>query len=57
MIVLVSTTAAQQSREKKLQQLKNRGDINIIEVEPDLLRLEYPNGKVLIKNIADYKYL
>ena len=57
MIVLVSTTSAQQSREKKLQQLKNRSDLNVIEVEPDLLRLEYPNGKVLIKNIADYKYL
>ena len=55
MIVLVSTTPAQQNREEKLQQLKNRDDIKVTEVEPDLLRLEYPNGKTFYKNIADYQ--
>ncbi len=54
-IIVVSTSVAQQSREEKLQQLKNRGDINVIEIKPYLLKLEYPDGKVLIKNIADYK--
>lgn len=44
-----------QSKEQKLQQLKNREDIKVIEVEPNLLKLEYPNGKVLFKNIADYQ--
>jgi len=47
---------AQQSKEEKLQQLKNREDIKVTEIEEDVLKLEYPNGKVLIKNIADYKY-
>jgi len=43
-------------REEKLQQLKNREDIKVTEVEPNLLKLAYPNGKVLYKNIADYQY-
>ena len=47
---------AQQTREEKLEQLKNREDIKVTEVEPNLLKLEYPNGKVLYKNIADYKH-
>ena len=42
-------------REEKLEQLKNRDDIKVTEVEKDVLRLEYPNGKVLFKNIGDYK--
>ena len=44
-----------QSRDEKLQQLKNRRDIKVTEVEPNLLKLEYPNGKILYKNIADYQ--
>ena len=46
---------SQQTREEMLRQLKSRIDIKVTEVEPDLLRLEYPNGKVLYKNIADYQ--
>jgi hypothetical protein len=43
------------NRNEKLQQLKSRADIKVTEVEKDLLRLQYPDGKVIIKNLADYK--
>lgn len=43
------------NKEEKLQQLKSRNDIKVTEIEKDILRLEYPNGKVLYKNIADYQ--
>src|SRR3989304_8232270 len=43
------------SREEKLQQLKNREDVKVTEIEESLLKIEYPNGKVLMKNIADYQ--
>src|SRR5690606_4396206 len=42
---------AQQSREEKLEHLKKR---TVTEVEKDILKLKYPNGKVLYKNIGDY---
>lgn len=48
---------AQQNREAKLQQLINRKDIKVTEVEKDILKLEYPNGKVIYENIGEYKYL
>lgn len=47
---------AQQTRVEKLQQLKKRSDIKVTEIEPNILKLEYPNGKVLYKNIGDYQY-
>jgi hypothetical protein len=53
--IAFSASLAQQSREVKLEQLKNRTDVKVTEVEKDILKLEYPNGKVLYKNIADYK--
>ena len=46
---------AQQSREAKLEQLKSRNDIKVTEVEKDLLKFEYPNGKILYKNIGNYQ--
>lgn len=46
---------AQQSREEKLQKLKNRTDIKVTEIEKDILRIEYPHGKVIYKNISDYR--
>ncbi|HMU44614.1 MAG TPA: T9SS type A sorting domain-containing protein [Ignavibacteriaceae bacterium] len=58
LIVISSFSFAQSApggREEKLQQLKTREDIKVTEVEPNLLKLEYPNGKVLYKNIGDYK--
>jgi hypothetical protein len=55
LLVIISITNAQISKEEKVEQLKNISDIKVTEVEPNLLRLEYPNGKVLIKNISDYK--
>ncbi|WP_337871678.1 T9SS type A sorting domain-containing protein, partial [Ignavibacterium sp.] len=51
----VSMSFAQFTREEKLQQLKSRQDIKVTEVEKDLLKLEYPNGKVMYKNISDYR--
>lgn len=50
-----SFSFAQSSREEKLQQLKIRNDIKVTEVSKDLLKLEYPNGKVIYENIGDYK--
>src|SRR3972149_4577116 len=44
-----------QSREEKVQQLLRREDVKVTELEKDLLKIEYPNGKVLYKNIADYQ--
>ncbi|MFA4923081.1 MAG: VCBS repeat-containing protein, partial [Ignavibacteriaceae bacterium] len=57
LIVVSCFSFAQQSRQEKLQQLKNRKDVKVTEVEPNLLRLEYRNAKVLYKNIGDYKPL
>jgi hypothetical protein len=54
LFVVSGTVLAQSSIEEKLQQLKSREDIKVTEVEKDLLKLEYPNGKVLYKNIGDY---
>ncbi len=45
-----------ETREEKLEQLKTRTDIKVTEIQKNILKLEYPNGKVLYKNIGDYKY-
>lgn len=55
MIVLISTSLAQQSREEKLEQLKSRNDIKITEIENDIIKIEFPNGKVIYKNVSDYR--
>lgn len=54
-LVNISITNAQISKEEKVEQLKSRSNIKVTEIEMDILRLEYPDGKVLIKNIADYQ--
>ena len=55
LIFISCITLAQQTRAEKLQQLKNREDIKVTEVQKDVLKLEYPNGKVVYKNIGDYQ--
>jgi len=59
LILLSSFSFAQQStadgREEKLQHLKSRSYIKVTKVESNLLKLEYPDGKVLYKNISDYR--
>lgn len=61
MIVLIlvilfgSFSLAQKTREEKLEQLKSRTNIKVTEIEEDILKIEYPHGKVLYKNIADYR--
>lgn len=59
LFVLGSTFYAQESttvgKEEKLKQLKNRSNLRISEVEEDILKLEYPSGKVLYKNVGDYQ--
>ena len=55
LLVVSCSLFAQQSRQEKLQQLKTRDDIEVTEVEKDLLKLEYRNGKTLYKNIGEYK--
>ncbi len=54
LLFISSFPFAQQNREEKVNQLKTRTDIKVTEIEKDLLKLEYPNGKVLLKNIGDY---
>jgi len=54
LLFISSFLFAQQNREEKVNQLKTRTDIKVTEIEKDLLKLEYPNGKVLLKNIGDY---
>ncbi|NWG28355.1 MAG: T9SS type A sorting domain-containing protein [Ignavibacteriaceae bacterium] len=56
LLIVGSFSFEQQSKEEKLQQLKSREDVKVTELEKDLLKIEYPNGKVLLKNIADYQY-
>ena len=55
LLLVVSCFLSAQSREQKLEQLKSRTDIKVTEIQKDILKLEYPIGKVLYKNIADYK--
>ena len=43
-----------QSREEKLQQLKSRTDIKVTEVEKDIIKIEYPDGKVTYENVGEY---
>lgn len=47
---------AQQTREEKLQLLKDRDGVKVTEVEKNIIKIEYPNGKVITKNIADYQH-
>lgn len=55
MLVVSGFLLAQYSREEKLEQLKSRTNIKVTEVEKDILRIEYPHGKVIYKNISDYR--
>ncbi len=55
LLFAVSISFAQYTREEKLQQIKTRTDIKVTEVEKDILKIEYPNGKVLYENISDYR--
>ncbi len=53
LLFVVSSFVLAQSKEEKLQQLKTRSDIKVTEIEPNILKLEYPGGKVRYKNITD----
>ena len=55
LFVVSCFTQPQLSKEQKLHLLKSRKDIKVFEIEKDLLRIEYPNGKILLKNIANYR--
>lgn len=52
-VLAQSTTSG---KDEKLQQLKSGSNIKVTEIEKDILKLEYPNGKLLYKNIADYQH-
>ena len=60
LFVASNFVVAQSTKEEKLELLKNRNDIKVTESkvdgEKDILKLEYPDGKVIHKNIADYQY-
>lgn len=56
--VLSGLLLAQQSRDELIQKLKSRTDIKVTESaaggEKDILKIEYPHGKIMYKNIGDY---
>lgn len=54
LLVAFSMSFAQYTREEKMQQLKSRTDIKVTEIVKDILKIEYPDRKVLYKNIGDY---
>lgn len=56
LLFVLSSFILAQSKEEKIQQLKNREDIKVTEIEKDILKLQSPKGKVLYKNIGEYKY-
>ena len=56
LLFFVSSFLSAQSREAELELLKRRTDTKVTEIEKDILKIEYPNGKVIYKNITDYKY-
>ncbi len=56
LFVVSGTVSAQYSKEEKLEQLKSRTDIKVTEIEKDILKIEYPHGKVMYKSIGDYQY-
>ncbi|BDQ03812.1 FG-GAP-like repeat-containing protein [Ignavibacterium sp.] len=43
------------TREEKLQRLKQREGVKVTEVEKDIIKIEFPEGKTILKNIADYQ--
>jgi hypothetical protein len=55
LLIVMSGLLLAQSKEEKLEQLKSRSNIKVTEVDKDILKLEYPDGKVLYKNISDYR--
>ncbi len=54
LFVVSGVLIAQHNREEKLQQLKKRPDIEVTEIEKDILKIEYPHGKVTYENIGEY---
>jgi len=44
-----------QNKQNVVQKLKSRTDVKVTEVEKDILKFQYPSGKLLYKNIGDYK--
>jgi len=55
LVVVSCSLFAQQSKQEKLQQLKTREDVKVTEVEPNILKLKYRNGKTLYINIGEYQ--
>ena len=52
--ILLSSSLVAQSKEEKLEQLNRREDMKVTEIEKDILKIEYPNRGLRIKNISDY---
>lgn len=54
LLLIASISNAQYTREEKLQQLKMREDIKVTEISKNIIKIEYPSGRVKYKNIGDY---
>jgi hypothetical protein len=54
-LLFSSIILAQINKEEKVKQLKSKRDTKVTEIEKDILKIEYPYGKVLFKHIADYQ--
>ncbi len=55
LLVISSITTAQISKDEKVKRLKNREDVKVTEIDKDILKIEYPNGKTILKNIGEYQ--
>lgn len=55
LLLIASISNAQYTREEKLQQLKMREDIKVTEISKNIIKIEYPSGRVKYKNIGDYE--
>jgi len=53
-ISLMNFTFSQVTVKEKVEYLKQHAEIKIIEIEKDIIKIEYPSGKTKIKNIGEY---
>lgn len=53
-LMLVTFFAQENSIERKLERLISSKDVKVTEVEKDIIKIEYLNGKTKIKNIGEY---
>jgi len=53
-VILIISSYSQQNMNESLNFLRTRSDIKISEIDKNIIKLVYPDGKVTYKNISDY---